>query len=188
MLRWSGSDAFLPGQQLKNPPPYCGVLIRAAAAEDWPAIWSFFARIVVAREAYTYDPQLGVEDARALWMLPPPGHTAVAVDDSGRVLGSTKTGPNYGLHGPAGHVATASFMVDPDSGGAGVGRALGEYVLGWAVAAGYRSMVFNAVVESNVRAVALWRSLGFEVVGTIPEAFDSPTHGLVGLHVMHRAL
>ena len=46
----------------------------------------------------------------------------------------------------------------------------------------------NAVVESNVRAVALWHSLGFEVLATVPEAFDHPTDGLVGLHIMHRPL
>jgi ribosomal protein S18 acetylase RimI-like enzyme len=49
-------------------------------------------------------------------------------------------------------------------------------------------MQFNAVVETNAPAVALWRSLGFRVIGTVPEAFDSRTHGLVGLHVMWRPL
>jgi hypothetical protein len=36
--------------------------------------------------------------------------------------------------------------------------------------------------------VALWVSLGFEVIGTVPEAFDSRSRGLVGLHVMYLAL
>ena len=49
-------------------------------------------------------------------------------------------------------------------------------------------MQFNAVVETNTAAVRLWRDLGFQVVGTVPEAFDSAAHGLVGLHVMHRYL
>ena len=30
--------------------------------------------------------------------------------------------------------------------------------------------------------------LGFTVVGTVPEAFDHPEHGYVGLHVMHLRL
>jgi ribosomal protein S18 acetylase RimI-like enzyme len=47
---------------------------------------------------------------------------------------------------------------------------------------------FNAVAETNVEAVALYRSLGFSIVGTVPEAFDHPEHGLVGLHVMHLKL
>ncbi|MGO1240668.1 MAG: GNAT family N-acetyltransferase, partial [Cellulosimicrobium funkei] len=46
----------------------------------------------------------------------------------------------------------------------------------------------NAVVETNERAVRLWESLGFTILATVPEAFDHPVHGLVGLHVMHRTL
>lgn len=49
-------------------------------------------------------------------------------------------------------------------------------------------MQLNAVVETNAAAVHLWRSLGFEILATVPQAFDSATHGLVGLHVMHRYL
>jgi hypothetical protein len=44
------------------------------------------------------------------------------------------------------------------------------------------------IVEVNEPAVHLWKSLGFEVIGTVPEAFDHPDHGLVGLHVMYRRL
>ena len=58
----------------------------------------------------------------------------------------------------------------------------------WAREHGYAAMQFNAVVETNTAAVALWRDLGFEVIGTVPRAFDSASHGLVGLHVMHRYL
>ena len=79
-------------------------------------------------------------------------------------------------------------MVDPDGRSRGVGRALGVRALEWAKEAGFRSMQFNAVVETNVAAVALWKSLGFEVIGTVPEAFDHRTGGLVGMHVMYRTL
>jgi ribosomal protein S18 acetylase RimI-like enzyme len=54
----------------------------------------------------------------------------------------------------------------------------------WARSAGYRGVQFNAVVETNVAAVSLWRSFGFEVIGTVPGAFRHPEHGYVGLHVM----
>ena len=79
-------------------------------------------------------------------------------------------------------------MVDPAHSGRGVGRALGEHVLGLARAAGFRAMQFNAVVETNTRAVALWRSLGFEVLATVPEGFRHPEHGYVGLHIMYQRL
>jgi L-amino acid N-acyltransferase YncA len=162
------------------------VLIREATAEDWPAIWPFLRDIVVAGETYSYDPGMTEQQARALWLLAPPGHTVVAVDISGAVLGTAKMNPNQ--MGPGAHVASASFMVDAAHAGRGVGRALGEHALDWARDQGYRAMQFNAVVETNTRAVALWRSLGFQVVGTVPEAFCHPTEGYVGLHIMHRYL
>ena len=159
--------------------------IRAATDEDWPRIWPFFAAIVEAGETYAYPDGLTRETARTLWMEQPPGLTVVAVDGD-QVLGSAKMGPNR--PGRGAHVATASFMVDPACQGRGVGRALGEYVVEWARAAGYHSMQFNAVVETNTSAVRLWESLGFEILTTVPEAFDHPEHGLVGLHIMFQRL
>lgn len=79
-------------------------------------------------------------------------------------------------------------MVDPAHQGRGVGRALGAYVVEWARAHHYQGIQFNAVVETNRGAVRLWQSLGFQILATVPEAFDSRAHGLVGLHVMYLPL
>jgi GNAT superfamily N-acetyltransferase len=158
------------------------VLIREAREEDWPLIHPFFAEIVAAGQSYAYPEGLSPEEARPLWMEQAPGRTVVAVEGDA-VLGSAKMGPNRAGRGA--HVATASFMVDPRHSGRGVGRALGEHVVGWARASGYRGMQFNAVVETNVGAVRLWESLGFRVLATVPGAFDHPQHGYVGLHLMH---
>ncbi|WP_030547924.1 GNAT family N-acetyltransferase [Streptomyces albus] len=160
--------------------------IREATPDDWPAIWPFLHEIVAAGETYTYPRDLDEATAREMWMLTPPGRTVVAVDEDGTVLGTAKMNPNH--MGGASHIAGASFMVDPAMAGRGTGRALGEHVIAWARAEGYRAMQFNAVVESNTRAVALWRSLGFEILGTLPEGFHHPVKGYVGLHIMHRRL
>jgi L-amino acid N-acyltransferase YncA len=161
------------------------VIIRAATEDDWAQIWPFFEAIVDDGETYAYPDDLTPETAKPLWMEQPPGKTVVAVEGD-VVLGSAKMGPNRPARGA--HVATASFMVDPAAQGKGVGRALGSYAVEWARAAGYRSMQFNAVVETNTAAVALWKALGFEVLATVPAAFDSRSHGLVGLHVMYQQL
>ena len=164
--------------------------IRTATDDDWPSIYPFFREIVAAGETYAYPLDLSSEAAADLWMEQLPSLTvvAVAIDDTGveTVLGSAKTGPNRPARGS--HVATASFMVDPAAQGRGVGRALATYVVQWAREQGFRSMQFNAVVETNTAAVALWQDLGFRIIGTVPEAFDSVSHGLVGLHVMHLRL
>jgi L-amino acid N-acyltransferase YncA len=161
------------------------VEIRTATASDWPAIWPFFRAIVDAGDTYAYPDDLTSDAAQALWLEGPPGTTLVAVDGE-EILGSAKAGPNR--PGRGAHIATASFMVSPNHGGKGVGRALGEHILGWARAAGFHGMQFNAVVETNVGAIRLWQSLGFEIIGTVPEAFDHRHKGLVGLHVMYRRL
>lgn len=83
---------------------------------------------------------------------------------------------------------TYAYPEDPGVRGRGVGRALGDEVVAWATREGYRGIQFNAVVETDVVALGLWRDLGFEVVGTVPGAFDHRVHGDVGLHVMYRAL
>ncbi len=106
--------------------------------------------------------------------------------ENGQVLGAAKIIPNQ--QGNGAHVANGSFMVAPQARGRGVARALCEAALVFAREAGFKAMQFNAVVETNTVAVALWRKLGFDIVGTAPEAFDHPTHGLVGLHVMYRRL
>ncbi|MEO8329133.1 MAG: GNAT family N-acetyltransferase [Candidatus Nanopelagicales bacterium] len=160
-------------------------VIRCATAEDWPNIAPIFHEIVNAGETYAFDPDMSDAAARNLWLEHPPGQTVVAVVDE-QVAGTAKMGPNRPARGA--HVATASFMVSPTYQARGIGRALAAYAIEWAQTSGYRSMQFNAVVETNVAAVALWRSLGFEVIGTAPEAFDHPQHGLVGLHVMFRRL
>lgn len=162
------------------------VRIREATAADWDSIYPFFREIVAAGETYAYPDDLDSGSARRLWMAAPPSRTVVAVDDAGRVLGSAKMGPNR--PGRGAHVATASFMVSDVARGRGVGRALAEEMVAWARDGGYDGVQFNAVVETNVAAVRLWQALGFRVVGTVPGAFESRTHGKVGLHVMYLPL
>lgn len=159
--------------------------IRPATTEDWPAIWPFFSDIVRAGETYCIEPDLNAADGRRLWFPGPPSQAFVALDD-GRIVGTARAYPNQG--GPGSHIASASFMVDPRRARSGVGRALGTHVIDWARQEGYRAMQFNAVVETNIAAVALWRSLGFDVLTTVPEAFDHPSRGPVGLHIMYRRL
>ena len=157
--------------------------IRVATDADWPSIYPFYSAIMNEGRTYAFPEGQTLEEARPWWMEEPPGRTVVAVSD-GVIVGSAKMGLNRAGRGA--HVGTASFIVDPAHRVRGVGRALGEYVIGWSRAEGLRGIQFNAVVEVNEPAVHLWKSLGFEVIGTVPEAFDHPDHGLVGLHVMYR--
>lgn len=160
--------------------------IRDAKPGDWPRIWPFLRDIVRAGETYTWPTDVTEDVARGMWMARARPHRTVVAVDGDEVLGTAKFGPNH--LGPASHIANASFMVSPAHGGKGVGRALGRHVLDEARADGFRSMQFNAVVSTNTAAVKLWRSLGFEIIATLPDGFRHPTKGYVGLHIMFRSL
>lgn len=141
--------------------------------------------VTSAGDTFTYPNDLTENDARSLWMASG-GQIIVATDGTGRVLGTAKMSANH--MGPGNHVATGSFMVAPSARGLGVGRSLGKAVIAWAKGCGFRAIQFNAVVSTNLVAIGLWQSLGFEIVGTVPGAFAHPTRGDVPLHVMHRSL
>jgi GNAT superfamily N-acetyltransferase len=161
------------------------VQIRPASAVDWPALWPIVKAVVDAGETYVWRPTPSSDEMQQLWLEATPWHVIVAEQD-GVIIGTAKVGPNR--PGRGAHVATAGFIVSPDHQGRGVGRALGEYIVGWARDSGYLGMQFNAVVATNTGAIALWQSLGFVTIGTVPRAFDHPGQGLVDLKVMYRDL
>ena len=166
------------------------MIIREVNPEtDWlTGIWPIFRQIVRAGDSFAFPPDVDEETARRYWLLPPPAGVFVAIDQAdGAIIGSSYVRPNQ--PGLGGHVANAAFMVAPAAAGRGVGRALGEHAMNWARQAGFSAMQFNIVVSTNERAVALWKNLGFIVIGTIPEAFQH--QGLrrkVDAFIMHRFL
>jgi ribosomal protein S18 acetylase RimI-like enzyme len=51
-------------------------------------------------------------------------------------------------------------------------------VIDWARTNGFRAIQFNAVVETNEGAIALWRSLGFKVLTSVPELLSTRSTGM----------
>ncbi len=158
------------------------MLIRDATPDDLDPFVPIFREVVDEGETYAYPEGLRADEIADLWFERPPGRTIVALDDDSTLLGSAKMGPNRPNRGA--HIGTASFMVGSAARGKGVGRALAEEVVAWHKDQGFAGIQFNAVVETNVAAVRLWQDLGFEILATVPAAFESRRHGRVGLHVM----
>ncbi|GAB2680146.1 GNAT family N-acetyltransferase [Nocardia goodfellowii] len=157
--------------------------IREYTADDWPQVWPIVRDIVRSGETFTYDQAMTEEQARDIWVMGPPATTVVAVA-GGRVVGTANAYANR--QGPGAHVSTASFMVAATARGQGIGTALCRHVMEWAKERGFAGMQFNAVADSNRRAIEVYQRLGFEIVGTVPGAFHHPALGRVGLHVMYR--
>jgi ribosomal protein S18 acetylase RimI-like enzyme len=139
---------------------------------------------VRAGETYTLPANLAEGEALAYWLSA--NHEVYVAEESGEIVGTYYLRPNQPAAGS--HVANCGYMTAPWAAGRGVARAMCAHSLERAKARGFRAMQFNFVVSSNDRAVGLWKSLGFETVGEIPEAFHHPTLGFVSAYVMYRKL
>lgn len=160
------------------------MVIRPAADCDADAIWEIFQAVVAGRDTYAFAPDTAREEGVGYWFGPQVTSYVAEVD--GHVVGMYKLIANRRDLGS--HVSNASFMVHPNASRQGVGRALATHCLREARTQGYDAMQFNFVVSTNRRAVALWQSLGFRIVGTLPRAFRHGSLGLVDAYVMHRFL
>jgi ribosomal protein S18 acetylase RimI-like enzyme len=164
--------------------PSTQVTVRRAAEADFDAMWEIFQLVIKTGDTYVFAPETTRDDAHDYFLGE--GVKSWVAEEDRRVVGMYKLIPNRRDLGS--HVANASFMVHPDIRGHGVGRSLGEHCLEEARQRGYLAMQFNFVVSTNEPALALWKGLGFEIVGTLPKAFRHRTLGLVDAYVMHRFL
>jgi len=160
------------------------MIIRTPRAADWPQMWDIFKAVVATETTYVFAAETSETDARAYFLAPE--ITSWVADDDGRIVGMSRLVQNRRDLGS--HVANASYMVDPRCQGRRIGEALGRHSLVEAKRAGYLAMQFNFVVSTNAPAVALWRKLGFEIVGTLPKVYRHRDLGLVDAYVMHRFL
>jgi ribosomal protein S18 acetylase RimI-like enzyme len=160
------------------------MLIRPATQDDADAIWAIIGPIIRAGETYTIDPNITPEAATARW-LGADRETFAAVED-GTVVGTYYIRRNQ--EGGGAHVANCGYMTAQGHTGRGVARRMCEHSMKHARARGFAAMQFNFVVSTNERAVQLWQSLGFGIVGRLPGAFRHPSLGDVDALVMFRAL
>jgi ribosomal protein S18 acetylase RimI-like enzyme len=160
------------------------MIIRKAEAGDAAAISDIILPTIRDGATYGLDPDIGEAGALSHW-LGRDKETFVAQDE-GQVVGTYYMRPNQG--GGGRHVCNCGYMTSTTATGRGVARRMCEHSLGHARSRGYRAMQFNFVVITNERAILLWRQMGFNVVGRLPEAFRHPTIGYVDALVMFRRL
>ncbi|MFT3785752.1 MAG: GNAT family N-acetyltransferase [Tepidisphaeraceae bacterium] len=160
------------------------MLIRSAQSTDAPAIWRIIRPTIRAGETYALDRDMTEQAALAYWLGN--DRQAFVAEDAGQIVGTYYIRPNQ--LGGGRHICNCGYMTDPAATGRGVARAMCQHSLDLARQQGYRGMQFNFVVSSNARAVKLWQSFGFEIVGRLPKAFRHPTVGEVDALVMFRAL
>lgn len=157
-----------------------------ARPEDFEAVKEIFLHVVDEGETYSYErAELTDEWIRHYW-LENTVTTLVARLPDGKVAGVCAIRVNR--TGRGNHISNASYIVHHDHRGLGIGHALGRESLKVAAAKGFKAMQFNYVVSTNAKAVALWQSLGFKIIGTMPQGYRHARHGLVDVYMMHRFL
>ncbi len=160
------------------------VEIRKAVDADWDQIWQIVHEVFSKGDTYAYPPDTDEGQGHKIWMESPTV-TYVAVED-GQILGTYYIKPNQ--PGLGSHVCNAGYMVDAKARGKGIGRTMCTHSLREAARLGFKAMQYNLVAATNVNAVKLWQDMGFEIIGTLPQAFDHRTNGLVDAYVMYRLI
>jgi ribosomal protein S18 acetylase RimI-like enzyme len=158
--------------------------IRACTEADRGAVWRILEPHLRAGETYALPREWGEGEAVGYWCGP--GHEVFVASVDGEIVGTYFVQANQ--QGGGAHVANCGYATGVWATGRGVARAMAAHSLVRAKARGFRAMQFNFVVSTNERAVRLWASLGFAVVGRLPGAFAHPTAGDVDALVMYRTL
>ena len=159
--------------------------IRSASAHaDADAIGAILEPIIRAGETYTLPRDMPRKEVLDYWFAPQ--HEVFVAEEDSQILGTYFLQPNQ--RGGGSHVANCGYVTALWATGRGVARAMCAHSLERACDRGFKAMQFNFVVSTNNRAIALWHSLGFEIVGRLPGAFHHPTAGFVDALVMYRSL
>jgi GNAT superfamily N-acetyltransferase len=160
------------------------LIIRKAEQKDNAAIWTIAHEVVKTGDTWVINPDTTKDEMLDYW-LDEKKHTYVAELEN-EVIGMFFMTDNQ--KGLGNHIANAGYMVRPSLQIKGIGRAMGEFSLIEAKRLGYEAMQFNVVVKTNEKAIHLWQSLGFQIIGEIPEAFRHRTFGLVNAFIMYKKL
>jgi ribosomal protein S18 acetylase RimI-like enzyme len=160
------------------------LIIRGIEQKDADAIWEIAHEVVKTGDTWVISPDTTKTEMLAYW-LDAKKYTYVA-EIEGKVVGMFFMTDNQ--KGLGSHIANAGYMVHPNLQIKGIGRKMGEFSLIEAQRLGYKAMQFNVVVKTNEKAIYLWQSLGFQIIGEIPEAFQHSQLGLVNAYIMYKKL
>lgn len=156
------------------------MMVRAWEERDLPEMAAIWNDVIAAGRYFPDTEQLDLDGMRR--MAENQTFTGVAEED-GRILGLFILHPNG--KGRCAHVANCGYMVAADVRGRGVGRVLVQESLRKAAQLGFAGIQFNAVVATNVGAIALYESLGFQRIGTVPGGYRTDA-GPVDMHIFYR--
>jgi ribosomal protein S18 acetylase RimI-like enzyme len=158
--------------------------IHPATDSDHDAIWAILEPMIRGGETYTLARDMSKQQAFEYWFAE--DKETFVWKENGEVLGSYFLKANQ--QGGGAHVANCGYVTSPAAQGRGIARQMCLHSLERARERGFRAMQFNFVVCTNERAIKLWTSLGFKIVGHLPLAFEHPALGFVDALIMYHQL
>ena len=156
--------------------------IRPSILSDHEKVWEIIKEVISSGDTYVFSPQSSKEKMLKFWFGEDKyTYTALVNEQIAGTFFIKENQPDLGSH-----IANAGYMTSPSASGKGIGTAMGRFSIEEAKKLGFKAMQFNIVVKSNVVAVSLWKKLGFEIIGEIPEAFNHWQLGLTNAYIMYR--
>ena len=158
--------------------------IRLAIEDDFDAVWAIFQEVIKTGRLFVFHPDTPKARLSEIWFGQ---HMLTYIAEvEGQICGSYFLKPNHVDLGN--HVANAGYMVDPAFRGRGIGKLMAEHSIATAKQKGFHAMQFNMVVSTNTAALSLWHTLGFEIIGTIPDGFRDLSGNFIDSHIMYKKL
>lgn len=161
-----------------------GFVLKPFDQEDEKCLYNIFQEVVDSGCQFPYECNSIQEFYRQF--LDPKSHVYVCHSSNKEVVGGFYVRSNYS--GRSRHIANAAYMIKGGYRGQGIGTLLVNASLEIAKGLGFQAMQFNMVLSQNVTAIKLYQKLGFNIVGTIPQAIRNLDGSYQDGYVMHRKL
>ncbi len=158
--------------------------ITEVSSEKFDEVWPIFRQVVQEMDTYPYPPDISKEDAMLHWFSSGAHVFNGYIGD--QCIASRYIVPNK--IGLGSHICNMGQIVDVTCRGQGIGRQMMEFGIKKATELGFRAIQLNLVVSTNKASIKICEEYGFDIVGTLPEAFFYKREKYVDAFVMYKKL
>lgn len=183
-LQSNGKQEIESLSKISNRLNKMGYVLRLYDPKDEKELHEIFREVVDSGSQFSYECSSIEEFHRQFFT--PQGKVYVCHTVKGKVIGGFFLRVNYS--GRSNHIANAAYMIKNTYRGKGIGSLLVKASLQLAKDLDCQAMQFNMVLSQNTLAIKLYQRLGFNIIGTIPEAVRNRDGTFQDGYIMHRKL
>lgn len=147
-------------------------------------IWPTFKEIAESGETYPWPQDVTEEKAKNIWFAE--GAKVYNAYINSEFVASRYIIPNKPELGS--HICNTGIIINKDFRGKGLGKNMMEFALKKAEELGYKAIQLNLVFSTNTASVKICKEYGFQIIGTIPEAFHYKAEKYIDAYVMYKKL